>query len=112
MTTLAGSIQRMTYLCKAADVPLNGCKRVTRGRHPAVAVFNLGGEFFAIADVCTHGNASLSAGEIDGGEIICPLHYGSFDIRTGAAVELPCNLDLQVYPVSLSDGEIHIAPAD
>jgi p-cumate 2,3-dioxygenase ferredoxin subunit len=101
----------MTYLCKAADVPFNGCKRVTQGRHPAVAVFNLDGEFFVIDDVCTHGNASLSAGEIDGGEIICPLHYGSFDIRSGAAVEQPCELALRAYPVSLSDGDIHIGPA-
>jgi len=50
---------------------------------PPIAVYNLGGQFFATDDTCTHGDASLSEGEIEEGEIYCPFQYGAFDIRTG-----------------------------
>ena len=34
-------------------------------------------------DICTHGNASSSEGEIEEGKVYCPFHDGAFDIRTG-----------------------------
>ena len=100
----------MIPLCNAADVPLNGCKKISRGRHPAIAVFNLEGEFFATLDRCTHGNASLSAGEVDDGQVICPLHFGSFDIRTGAPADPPCDVALRTLPVTLVDGQLFFDP--
>lgn len=89
----------MIRLCAAADVPLNGCRRVGRGRHPAIAVFNLDGEFFATDDQCTHGDAWLSSGEIIEGQIYCPLHAGGFDIRTGEASFPPCEEPIRTYRV-------------
>ena len=49
-----------------------------------VALFNLGGEFFALGDACPHRGGHLGCGTIEDGAIICPLHGWSFDIRTGA----------------------------
>jgi 3-phenylpropionate/trans-cinnamate dioxygenase ferredoxin subunit len=47
------------------------------------------GEFYAIHDVCSHGEVPLSEGEVDGREIECWAHGARFDLRTGAATELP-----------------------
>lgn len=49
----------------------------------AVAVFNVDGEFFAIADRCPHKGNSLSCGELDGRRIVCPGHGWDFDLATG-----------------------------
>ena len=94
----------MIRLCAAADVPPEGCRRVGRGKRPAIAVYNLGGSFFATADRCTHGSASLSDGEIIDGNIYCPLHAGGFDIRTGRPSDPPCEEPLRTFRVELRDG--------
>lgn len=93
-------------LCAESDVPVDAILRVSRGRHPALAVINLDGEFFALDDRCTHGNASMSAGEVEDGLIFCPLHFGSFDIRTGEPADPPCDAALRTYPVTVVDGEV------
>ena len=53
------------------------------GRH--VALYRIGSEFYATGNICTHAEALLSDGMLDGCEIECPLHMGRFDIRTGEA---------------------------
>lgn len=100
----------MILLCPADNVPLNGALRVSRGRHPAIAVFNLDGRFHATADLCTHGHASLSKGDIDDGEVTCPLHMGAFAIATGAPVAAPCTVPLRTYRVEIIDGGVWIDP--
>ena len=75
----------------------------------AVAIYNLEGEYFATSDVCTHGQAFLSEGDIRGDEIVCPFHEGSFDIRTGEPVDPPCVIPLERYETRLGeDGYIYI----
>ena len=53
----------------------------------SVALYVVDGEYFATADLCTHGQASLSDGFLDGELIECPLHQGTFNVKTGAPVE-------------------------
>ncbi len=48
-----------------------------------IAIFNEGGEFFAIDDACPHQGASLATGLLHEGRVICPLHSWVFDVRTG-----------------------------
>ncbi|EIF31990.1 ferredoxin subunit of nitrite reductase and ring-hydroxylating dioxygenase [Burkholderia sp. Ch1-1] len=66
----------------------------------ALCLYRLDGVLYATQDLCTHGKASLADGLIvEGGLIECPLHEGTFDIRTGAAVGAPCKLALSCFPV-------------
>ena len=98
----------LTRLCKASEVPAGGVKQVCLlAEGIEIAVYNLNGEYFATDDVCTHGMVSLSEGEVDEGQIVCPLHGGAFDIRTGKATEAPCRLALKTYKVVLVGDEIH-----
>ena len=64
--------------------------------------------FFAIDDVCTHAEASLSEGEQHGGVIECPRHGGQFDIKTGAAVHYPAFAPVDTYPVKVEDDGIFV----
>ena len=73
-----------------------------------ITVYNLNGEYFVTDDTCTHGEASLSEGDIEGDEIICPFHMGSFNIRTGEAAQAPCMEPIRSYPVRLEDDMLYV----
>ena len=89
--------QTVLYLCKKSDVPENGTLRVVVAGCDPLAIYNLGGTFYATEDHCSHGDASLSEGFIEGSLIVCPLHFGSFDIRTGQAVDPPCSREITTH---------------
>ena len=74
-----------------------------------VCLINLDGEFYAINDVCTHEDASLSDGEIIGDEIECPLHGGAFNIRTGQPVAFPVVVPVETYGVRIEGDEVQVA---
>jgi nitrite reductase/ring-hydroxylating ferredoxin subunit len=71
-----------------------------------IAVFNLDGAYYAIKDMCTHGEARLSEGYIEGDEIECSYHAGRFEIKTGKASQFPCVVDVESYPVKVENDMI------
>lgn len=74
-----------------------------------VCLINLDGELHAINDACTHEEASLSDGTIDGDLIECPLHGGAFNIRTGAAAAMPVVVAIEKYEVRIVGDDVQIA---
>ncbi len=94
-----------TQVAKAADVPEEGTLPANFDGQP-VCLYNLGGEIFATHDICSHGNANLSEGFIVDGQIECPFHQGTFDIRTGKATAAPCTEPVRTYPVKVENGVV------
>ncbi len=73
-----------------------------------IALYAVEGAYFATSDVCTHGQAFLSDGYLDGHLIECPLHQGLFDVRTGAPAGAPCTVAVRSFPVKVEGGVIHV----
>ena len=71
-----------------------------------VCLVRTDGQVFAINDVCSHGQVSLSEGEVDGCTLECWLHGSRFDLRTGAPISLPAVDAVPVYTVKIEDGKI------
>lgn len=71
-------------------VPVNGHE---------VALYRINDQVYATDNLCTHGNARLCDGYLEGHEIECPLHQGRFDVRTGRVMCEPLNVDIRIYPV-------------
>lgn len=71
-----------------------------------VAVFRVGKEVYAIDDLCSHAEASLSEGDQHGHIVECPRHGGRFDIRTGKAKHFPAFSPVRTFPVKVEDGGI------
>jgi len=102
-----------------SELPPGSRKLVTIRNRP-IAVFNLGGEFFALINRCPHQGAGLCEGELTGlvtaerpgefrmsrpGEIIrCPWHGWEFDIRTGQSWCEPSRIKTRQYPVEVAPG--------
>jgi nitrite reductase/ring-hydroxylating ferredoxin subunit len=74
----------------------------------ALAVFNVGGEFFVTDDLCTHGPGSLSEGYLEDDVIECNFHNGQFNVRTGEVVSPPCMVPIKTYPAMVVDGKVTI----
>jgi 3-phenylpropionate/trans-cinnamate dioxygenase ferredoxin component len=73
-----------------------------------VAVCNVGGAFYAVDDLCTHDGGALDQGELDGEEIECPRHGARFDVRTGAATQLPAFEPVETHAVRVEGDDILI----
>lgn len=92
----------------AAELPPGGSKVVYHeGRQ--VALFNVQGRVFAIANRCSHANGPLADGAIDGCTVTCPYHESKFDLQTGEPLSGPAARPLPVYEVRVEDGAIFLA---
>ncbi len=67
----------------------------------SICVARIGEDVFAIDDTCTHGQASLSEGDVTGFRIECWLHGAEFDLRTGEVLSLPATQAVKTYKVSV-----------
>lgn len=75
----------------------------------SVALYKVDGEVFATDNICSHGNARLCDGFLEGHEIECPLHQGKFDVRNGKAMCAPLTEDIKAYPVKIEGSRVFVA---
>lgn len=90
-----------------ADLPEGAGRRLeVAGR--CVALFRAGSEVLAVADRCSHDEASLSEGEVFDQTVECPRHGAAFDLRTGEALSLPATRPVAVYRAEVEGGEVYL----
>jgi nitrite reductase/ring-hydroxylating ferredoxin subunit len=93
-------------LCEVSYVPAGQMRRVCVPGFEAIAVYNIGGSFYATSDTCTHAAASLTDGELEEDRVICPAHSAEFDVRTGRALCFPATKPIATYPTTIEAGAI------
>jgi 3-phenylpropionate/trans-cinnamate dioxygenase ferredoxin subunit len=91
-------------VCALDELPAGEVVRVLA--HVPIAVFNADGTLYAIDDTCTHQDASLADGWLEGCLVECPLHSSTFDLRTGVPTCPPARKPVRTYPVLIEDGMI------
>ncbi len=96
----------MIEVCALADLHPGESMRVMA--HVPIAVFNADGVLYAIDDTCTHQDASLSEGWLEGCLIECPLHSSSFDLRTGKPTAPPAKRPVRIYHTVVQDGVVYV----
>ncbi|HEX6352943.1 bifunctional 3-phenylpropionate/cinnamic acid dioxygenase ferredoxin subunit [Actinophytocola sp.] len=99
----------MIPVCALQDLPAGEAVRIA-GDVP-IAVFNVDGTLYAIDDTCTHQDASLADGWLEGCFVECPLHASCFDLRTGAPSGLPAKNPVRTHHVVVVDGHIYVDAA-
>ena len=94
-------------VCRYDELAPNTARRVEVDGHP-VAVVRIGDDVYAIGDVCSHQNISLSEGEIhpDEKSIECWKHGSEFSLETGEALTLPATKAVPTYEVVVDGDEI------
>ena len=94
-----------TEVAQVGDIDDEEAVKVEVGGKP-IALFFVDGTYYATDDLCTHEDASLSEGYIDGTTIECPLHQGVFCLKTGKALQAPVEKDVRILPVRVEGSKI------
>ncbi len=73
-----------------------------------IALYTIGDAVYATDNICTHGQARLCDGFLDGHEIECPLHQGKFDVRNGKPTCDPVTEAIRSYPVRIDGHRVYV----
>lgn len=77
-----------------------------------IAVFNVGGNYYAIEDVCTHDQGPLAEGELQDADtndpkIECDRHGATFELKTGKPT-FPAVVPVQRFPVRIEGNNVQV----
>lgn len=100
-------MSKLYRVANRKDIP-EGEGRSFEVNERIIAVFQVDGRFYAIDDACPHMGASLSAGQLEGCVVACPLHAWRFDVRNGTWCDNP-RVSIDSFPVTLEGDDILIA---
>jgi 3-phenylpropionate/trans-cinnamate dioxygenase ferredoxin component len=73
-----------------------------------IALFNVGGIYYAIGDTCTHLGGPLSEGDVESTKVTCPWHGAEFDLKTGTVLGPPAQKGVPSYKVVVEGGDIKV----
>ena len=96
------------FAAKVGEIPPGRVMTVEIGEED-VALCNVDGEFYAIANVCTHDEGPIGAGYLTGEEIECPRHGARFNVRTGEVRVLPAIVPLPTFEVKIEGDDILVS---
>jgi nitrite reductase (NADH) small subunit len=67
----------------------DGAGKVVEAGGRKIALFNSGGNFYAIDNTCVHQGGPLGEGDVYGTRVVCPWHGWEYDFTTGQSVDDP-----------------------
>jgi nitrite reductase/ring-hydroxylating ferredoxin subunit len=92
-----------------ADFPDGEIRPAAMPDGTTLAVYNVEGMIYATADLCTHGEASLSEeGTLTGKIVECPWHFGTFDVTNGKPTGMPCTVALKTFAVKIIEESVYV----
>jgi nitrite reductase/ring-hydroxylating ferredoxin subunit len=94
--------QQFVDVADVNDVPAGKMKHIEVGEKE-ILLANSEGRVYALCDRCSHNNAPLSMGALNGKVVICPMHGARFDVTTGRKVAEPMALDPSKFPEPLPE---------
>jgi 3-phenylpropionate/trans-cinnamate dioxygenase ferredoxin subunit len=100
-------------LCSVNDLAPGESRRFVVGPH-RIAVVRIGDDFYALGDVCSHAEVSLSEGEVltDEREIECWKHGSTFSLETGEPQCLPAVAPVPVYEIKVVGDDVEVVLPD
>ncbi len=98
--------ERVT-VAKTSELTLGQAKAV-QAKGQTIALFNVGGTYYAIEDTCTHAGGPLSEGGLEGTTVTCPWHGANFDVTSGQALTPPASAGVRRFPVHVQGDEIQL----
>jgi nitrite reductase/ring-hydroxylating ferredoxin subunit len=89
------------------DVPM-GTGKVVQAGSKTLALFNVGGTFYALDNRCTHMGGPLGEGAVEGDEVTCPWHKSVFNIITGEVIKPPARRPVATFHVHVKGDEVFV----
>lgn len=90
----------------AGDIPAGTIREVSvEGK--ALAVANVGGQFYAISNTCLHRGGPLGDGVLEGKVVTCPWHGWQYDVTTGKVSQNP-TVGVDRYPIEIRGEDLYV----
>jgi nitrite reductase/ring-hydroxylating ferredoxin subunit len=86
------------------EIPDGGGKTVEIGKRK-IALFNSGGNFYAIDNTCLHRGGPLGEGDVFGTTVVCPWHGWEYDFTNGQNVDDP-SVKLACFAVRVEGDDV------
>jgi len=85
-------------------------KLVDLGGDKQIGLYKVGDDVFAVSVWCSHQKTSMFHGDVDveGCELMCPLHGARFDLRTGKNLSLPAVRPIPSYPLKVDNDVVYV----
>jgi|ERR1041385_1085481 3-phenylpropionate/trans-cinnamate dioxygenase ferredoxin subunit len=93
---------------KIDDVAVDSMKKCVLDGETICLAHAEDGNYYAIADTCTHEEYSLSEGELWGLDVECPAHGSRFNLQTGQVTGLPAVIPARTYPVTVEGDDVYV----
>jgi 3-phenylpropionate/trans-cinnamate dioxygenase ferredoxin subunit len=100
-------MSKLIPVARQEDIP-PGSRLHVDLEEESIIILNIEGEYYCIADLCTHDGGPLEDGDVLDHQIECPRHGARFDVRTGAVTRLPATDPIPTYPVRVEDEQIWV----
>jgi len=100
-------VDEFVRFCPLEDVP-PGDKKALKINGTWVLVCNSNGRLFAVSGICSHQAKPLFNGRVRNCKITCPVHGARFDLKTGAALDLPATKPIDTYESRVVEGWIEV----
>lgn len=97
-------MSRFFAICSIDGIP-EGTGRQFKVGDREIALFRVGGRFYALDGLCPHAGGPLGEGEVEGDEVICPWHGWVFRIATGDAPLVP-EQSVSCIPVRVENDQV------
>ncbi len=91
-----------------SDFTASDRKMVDLGDGQMIGIFKVDDDYFAVNGWCSHEKASLMHGDVEGHEVVCPVHGARFDLRTGRHLSMPAVRPIASYPLKIEGDAIFI----
>ena len=99
-----------TKVCAFDELVVNQARRVVIDGVAIAVVRDASDTVYAIGDVCTHGDISLSEGFVEGDTLECWAHGSKFSLRTGRPLTLPAYQPVPVFRVTVEGNDVLVDP--
>jgi nitrite reductase (NADH) small subunit/3-phenylpropionate/trans-cinnamate dioxygenase ferredoxin subunit len=93
-------------VARVGQIPEGRGKTVTVGDRE-IALFHVGERYYALDDYCPHMGASLGAGDVRDGAVICHQHLWAFQLSDGSCLDVP-TLRAETFEVRVQGDEIQV----
>lgn len=96
----------LARVASTADLEPGQCKVVEAGGRQ-IALYNVGGTFYATDNTCLHRGGPLGEGFLDDTTVTCPWHGWTYDVTTGVCPINP-NICVKTYRVKVEGTDLHL----
>ena len=97
------------FVGKASDIPDGQIIHLMIDKKKDILVVNIGGNYYAVSNICSHEGARLHEGKLSGKELVCPWHGAKWDVTSGKLVMFPEKLkSLHLFKVSIEKDSVYV----